>query len=240
MLSRSEAAIKALVVEGCSSRHAVCYLGVPGGVAHARPSGFTQSECDDDFGLQSQRALSGVAKELPSVAYAPERFCRSRREVEFMAEPVSSSLLGIRSRGTTGLAEDLTLLELRQFLFAYVETYEELQVLACLGVGRELWWDPENVTRECGVDESATLFALERLAALGVLARQGTESGVQFRLHDDFLPRAGILDRLALEYRQNRLQLIEIMTHNAIGRVRASALETFAECFRIRGTKDDG
>ncbi|HEV7667510.1 MAG TPA: hypothetical protein VGS22_03225 [Thermoanaerobaculia bacterium] len=132
------------------------------------------------------------------------------------------------------------MLELRQFLFSYVETYEELQVLACLGVGRELWWEPENVTRECGVEASATLSALERLAARGVLAQQGTDSGVQFRLHEDFRPRAGILDRLALEYRQNRLQLIEMLTHNAIERVRASALKTFAECFRIRGPKDDG
>jgi hypothetical protein len=138
------------------------------------------------------------------------------------------------------LAEDRKLLELRQFLFSYVETYEELQVLACLGVGRELWWEPENVTRECGVEASATLSALERLAARGVLAQQGTDSGVQFRLHEDFRPRAGILDRLALEYRQNRLQLIEMLTHNAIERVRASALKTFAECFRIRGPKDDG
>lgn len=138
------------------------------------------------------------------------------------------------------MAEDRKLLELRQFLFSYVETYEELQVLACLGVGRELWWEPENVTRECGVEASATLSALERLAARGVLAQQGTDSGVQFRLHEDFRPRAGILDRLALEYRQNRLQLIEMLTHNAIERVRASALKTFAECFRIRGPKDDG
>lgn len=138
------------------------------------------------------------------------------------------------------MVEDPTLLELGQFLFDYVETYEELQVLACLGVGRELWWEPEDVTRDCGVEESATLSALERLAASGLLLKQGGESSVKYRLHDDFQGRSYLFDRLALEYRQNRLQLIEMMTHNAIGRVRASALRTFAECFRIRGPKLDG
>lgn len=138
------------------------------------------------------------------------------------------------------MAEDHEQLELAQFLFDYVESYEELQVVACLGVGRELWWEPESVTRDCGVEESATLSALERFAALGVLVKQGSDSSVRFRLHDDFQGRSYIFDRLALEYRQNRVQLIEMMTRNAIGRVRASALRTFAECFRIRGSRDDG
>ena len=132
------------------------------------------------------------------------------------------------------MAEDPNLLELGQFLFDYVETYEELQVLACLGVGRELWWEPADVTRDCGVEESATFTALERLVARGLLVRQGSEPSVKYRLHDDFQGRSYIFDRLAIEYRENRLQLIEMMTGNAIGRVRASALRTFAECFRIR------
>lgn len=131
-------------------------------------------------------------------------------------------------------------IELEQFLFDYVETYEELQVLACLGVGRELWWEAEDVTRDCGVEPSATLTALHRLTASGLLMKQGSEPNFKYRLHDDFLGRSYIFDRLALEYRQNRLQLIETMTRNAIERVRAAALRTFAECFRMRGPKVDG
>jgi hypothetical protein len=192
-------------------------------------------------------ALSRVAIKVSFVAAAGSRSgSRLQRGMPFAASasseewPSVSSSLGSRSVGGQELAEDRKLLELRQFLFAYVETYEELQVLSCLGVGRELWWEPENVTRDCGVEAPGVLSALKRLAARGVLEQQGAESGVQFRLHDDFRSRAGILDRLALEYRQNRLQLIEMLSHNAIERVRASALKTFAECFRIRGPKDDG
>jgi hypothetical protein len=156
-------------------------------------------------------------------------------------EPELSSLLVFSRRGTQGLDDDRhQQIELEQFLFDYVETYEELQVLACLGVGRELWWEPEDVTRDCGVERSATLTALQRLTASGLLMKQGSEPNFKYRLHDDFLGRSYIFDRLALEYRQHRLQLIEVMTRNAIERVRASAVRTFAECFRIRGPKVDG
>ena len=157
-----------------------------------------------------------------------------------MAEGVSSPACWPTEVGEAKVAEDPVLRELAQFLFDYVENYEEIQVLACLGVGRELWWEPEDVTRDCGVEKSATLSALERLTALGVLVMQGSDSVVRYRLHDDFQGRSYIFDRLALEYRQNRLQLMERMTHNAIERVRASALKTFADCFRIRGPRDDG
>src|SRR5262245_13350965 len=93
----------------------------------------------------------------------------------------------IRRKGTLGVSEDHAQLELAQFLFDYVESYEELQVLACLGVGRELWWEPEDVVRDCEVEESATLLsALERLAAAGVLAKQGAGPTVKFQLHQDF------------------------------------------------------
>jgi hypothetical protein len=138
------------------------------------------------------------------------------------------------------LAEENTSLDLESFLRDYVESYEELKVLICLGTARESWRTIESIASDCRVDEEAILAALERLARGGVLARRDAPSALEFRLHDDFQSRGDLLDRLAVEYRQNSLRLIEIMTKSAIDRVRASALRTFADSFRIRGPRDDG
>ena len=126
-------------------------------------------------------------------------------------------------------------LDLESFLRDFVESYEELKALICLGTGRSAWWTPGSVASECKVEEEAALPALERLSVVGVLARRGTPAALEFRLHDDFQSRGELFDRLAVEYRDNPLHLIEIMTKNSFDRVRASALKTFADCFRIRG-----
>lgn len=142
------------------------------------------------------------------------------------------------------MAEENSQNDLEPFLREFVESYEELKALICLGTGRASWWSPESLASECKVDEEALLPALERLCQVGVLARRG-EPGApamafEYRLHDDFQSRGELFDRLAVEYRDNPLHLIEVMTQNAFDRVRASALKTFADCFRIRGPKDDG
>jgi hypothetical protein len=90
------------------------------------------------------------------------------------------------------------------------------------------------------VNEETILAALERLAHVGVLARRGDSSALEFRLHDDFQAQGDLFDRIAVMYRQNSLQLIELMTKNAIDRMRSAALRTFADSFRIRGSRDDG
>lgn len=132
------------------------------------------------------------------------------------------------------------MLELEPFLRDYVESYEELKALICLGTARQTWRTAESLATECQVNEEATLAALERLAHVGVLTRRGAPSALEYRIHDDFQGRGDLFDRLAVEYRQNSLQLIEVMTKNAIDRVRASALRTFADSFRIRGSRGDG
>ncbi|HEV7668218.1 MAG TPA: hypothetical protein VGS22_06820 [Thermoanaerobaculia bacterium] len=138
------------------------------------------------------------------------------------------------------MAEENTAPELESFLRDYVESYEELKALICLGTARDTWSTAESLASECRVNEETILTALERLAHVGLLARRDAPSALEFRLHDDFQTRGDLFDRLAVMYRQNSLQLIEVMTKNAIERVRASALRTFADSFRIRGSRDDG
>ncbi len=96
------------------------------------------------------------------------------------------------------------------------------------------------IAKDCKLDEDGSRAALERLAQVGLLARRGEISNPEFRLHDDFRARGELFERLAAEYRDNTLRLVEIMTKNSIERVRASALRTFADCFRIRGPHDVG
>ncbi len=130
-------------------------------------------------------------------------------------------------------------LDLDSFLRDYVWSYEELKAVICLGTRRDVWWSIAAVASDCKVDVDAVVFALNRLSQLGLFAVRGAPEALEFSLHENFHTRAEFFDQLAVEYREDPLRLIELMTRNSFDRVRTSALKTFADCFRIRKPKED-
>ncbi len=48
------------------------------------------------------------------------------------------------------------------------------------------------------------------------------------------------VEALVVAYEHKRVEVLVLISKNAIGRVRNGALKTFAEAFRVRGRKDDG
>jgi DNA-binding IclR family transcriptional regulator len=129
--------------------------------------------------------------------------------------------------------------ELRKFLLEHVEGLEDLEILARF---RET---PDGAWLTTGEVASLTTFplattqdALRRLAARGLLAPTATEPAAYRYARP--ASSADPLARVIAEYRSNPLQVMGLMTANAIERVRTSAMMTFAECFRIGGPKANG
>ena len=134
------------------------------------------------------------------------------------------------------MLEDDELRALKKFLFEHVVDLEEIQILADFqrdaGKGS---LTAEEVAALTGLPVATTRDALQRLNTRGLLAPTATEPAA-YRYAADGAVRAS-LDRALSEYQANPLQVLGLMTANAIERVRTSAMRAFADSFRIKGPK---
>lgn len=127
---------------------------------------------------------------------------------------------------------------LRRLLFETIESLEELEVLKWFHErGDSTPIDAEFLARQTPIPGEATESAIVALAERGLLST-GAEPH-QFAYTPDARTRE-VVDQIVREYRANPVQIMKIMTENAIERVRTAALRTFAECFRIRGPGSRG
>ncbi|ABS24303.1 MarR family transcriptional regulator [Anaeromyxobacter sp. Fw109-5] len=125
--------------------------------------------------------------------------------------------------------------DIRAFLLAYVESYEQLEILLLLH--REAAaWQPPGVADALKIPLSSAAASLDELAARGLLRRE--RGGYRFDPGDPSV--ACLVAGLARAYEERRVAVIDLMSANAMDRIRRSALRTFAEAFRLRGTKKDG
>jgi DNA-binding IclR family transcriptional regulator len=132
---------------------------------------------------------------------------------------------------------DLKEPELRQFLFDTVEGVEDLQVLVWFHEQpRGCEASPKRIAEQTGMLSSAALEALTRLVEKGLVSCVDSQ-GVAFR-YDPKDPSVHALLAAVLEqYRTSAVQILKILTANAIERVKTAALRRFAESFRIRGPR---
>ncbi len=136
------------------------------------------------------------------------------------------------------MPESPSLDQLRSFLFEHVEDLEELHVLAHLHARRE------SATLAVIADEvrfplPIVLSVLERLAARGIVSCSALEPA-EYRFEaSDAAVRQRFEDAFAT-YRANPSVVMQLMTSNAIDRVRTAAMRTFADSFRLKGPKSHG
>jgi hypothetical protein len=127
--------------------------------------------------------------------------------------------------------------DIRAFMLAYVESYEQLEVLLLLH--REATeWQPAGVADALKIPLPSATASLDELAGRGLLRRE--RGGAGYRLDPADPSVASLVARLARAYEERRVAVIDLMSANALDRIRRSALRTFAEAFRLRGTKKDG
>ena len=129
--------------------------------------------------------------------------------------------------------------EVRVFLRDYIDSYEGLEVLLLLRRERTGWTSEALCTRL-----NATETLIDRTLATLVRARLVNASGqpapFSYSYADEDAARDATVCALAQAYREDPVQIIALMSTNAIERLRTGAMRAFADAFILRKDKDGG
>lgn len=134
------------------------------------------------------------------------------------------------------LVDDASL-NMREFLRECVSSYEELEVLLLLA--REARdWSADELAQALRVPSDSIAAAAESLVEVGglvdVRSVSGQERFVFAAKTDELRAQVAELDRA---YAERRLAVVQIMTANAVDRVRGAAIRRFADSFRLERPK---
>lgn len=126
--------------------------------------------------------------------------------------------------------------ETRDFVIARVRTIESLETLVALHGERPKALTVAELETRVRLAAESVRTAIEDLVSSGLAEHDG--AGVRYH------PRDAQLDRLATAladaYKSHRVELMVLISNQALRRVRKGALDTFSEAFRLRGPKKDG
>jgi predicted ArsR family transcriptional regulator len=126
---------------------------------------------------------------------------------------------------------------LRLFLFNYVATYEELEVLLLLHSKPEQYLHVEVAAKETGIPVETARTALENLAARGLLVTGASPGAFRYAPANKALAMSA--EQVQRAYRNARMAIIQMMTSNAMERVRADAIRRIAEARLRRDVKGE-
>jgi predicted ArsR family transcriptional regulator len=130
--------------------------------------------------------------------------------------------------------------DVRALLNEHIESYEQLELLLLLRRERYEEWTVEGLAARLHVREELAEAALEGLEASGLVVATSATSPPRFA----YRPTSSGLDaaagRLDREYAERPIRIIQLMSANAIERVRTAALHTFADAFVLKKKDSDG
>lgn len=135
---------------------------------------------------------------------------------------------------TDDLPEDV-----RALLHEHIESYEQLEVLLLLRRERHEEWTNTGLAARLHVREGLIGSALEGLERAGLVAVTGPAAAPHFAYRPVSSGLDTAADRLDREYAQRPLRIIQLMSANAIERLRTAALHTFADAFVLNKKKDN-
>jgi hypothetical protein len=130
--------------------------------------------------------------------------------------------------GTDELPEDV-----RALLHEHIESYEQLETLLLLRRERHEQWSAEGVAARLHVRAELVATALAGLAAGGLAAATGT-APARFAYRPASSGLDAAVDRLERAYAERPILIIQLMSANAIERLRTAALHTFADAFVLK------
>ena len=124
---------------------------------------------------------------------------------------------------------------LRELLSRHVRSIEALEVLVSLhGEGDQV--SAAILAQRLRLAPEATQTAVEELIQAGL----ATAEGALVRYHAGDPVLAERVGELVEVYGRQRVDLLVLISTNAMDRVRKGALRTVSEAFRVRGPKKDG
>jgi hypothetical protein len=127
--------------------------------------------------------------------------------------------------------------ELAQFLREKVSTYEQLDALLLLARAPLKSWSALAVSEALRQSADASETALEELVAAGGLVDIETVKPkvYQYAPGSELLRR--LVDSLQNAYVEQRMEVVQVMTANAIDRARGVAARRLADAFRFERPK---
>jgi hypothetical protein len=123
--------------------------------------------------------------------------------------------------------------ELGQFLFEHVETHEQLQALLWLHKSRAESHSIECISAALHMPASVVSEAVHRLCGSELVRAE--RSG--FRCAPETASLRSSVDQLATAYAENWSAVLQLLSSNAIRRIRTSVMGEFADAFVIKGKK---
>lgn len=136
--------------------------------------------------------------------------------------------------GTDDLPEDV-----RALLHEHIETYEQLEVLLLLRRERYEDWTIAALAARLHVREELIGSAVERLESGGWVATVSGVGAVRYAYRPGSSGLDAAAGRLEREYAEQPIRIIQLMSANAIERVRTAALHTFADAFVLNNKDKD-
>jgi Mn-dependent DtxR family transcriptional regulator len=129
--------------------------------------------------------------------------------------------------------------DVRTLLDERIHTLEQLEAIILVRKGGREDWSGEEVADLLHISIESASEALQRLAQAGVLeAIELPAHGVRYR---GFTKRfEALVDRLLEVYESNRIELMMLLSANAIERMRTGALRAFADAFVVGRKRKDG
>lgn len=137
------------------------------------------------------------------------------------------------------MATDALTPEVQEFLRDRVRSFEELETLRVVRAQREEWWGADAVGAKLGIAPATADEALDALHGKGLLVMR-RQAGMALYRHDAVDPALEALAAKAMRaYDENRIAVMQVMSRNAVERVRGGVIRTFADAFLV-GRKKDG
>jgi phosphoribosylcarboxyaminoimidazole (NCAIR) mutase len=123
---------------------------------------------------------------------------------------------------------------LREFLREHVSSFEELETLLLLaGASGRAWSDSEVAAALNGPVETVTA-ALSSLSLVdGLLTVSEQAGGLRYQFSPRSAQLGQLIGELAALHAEQRLTLMQLMSSNALERVRGAAMRRLADAFRL-------
>lgn len=129
--------------------------------------------------------------------------------------------------------------DVQALLRDHIESYEQLEILLLLRREVGKTWAAERIGERLGISASLAADALAALRSSRLVAAQD-EPETRYAYAPEKAALEETVSRLASDYASARIEIIKLMSANAINRVRTGALRAFADAFVIRKDKNDG
>jgi len=136
---------------------------------------------------------------------------------------------------TDDLPEDV-----RALLHEHIESYEQLEVLLLLRRERYEEWTVAGLATRLHIREELVGSALDGLKASGLVSTTAAAPALRVAYRPASSGLDAAADRLDREYAEHPIRIIQLMSANAIDRVRTAALHTFADAFVLKKDKKGG